>query len=212
MEYKAAEASAIASGRFRQWLNTGFPARKSRSLQQVWPYGSPKDWPRNTGSTLELDFGWIVEQSAMESARIRSSRGTMFLATSTSISAGWPCRCWWSVEYWPAELFPAHSENALPPPGVKRFSLPIHGWWRSKLGVDSVPYGIHPWSFAANTLLYATIPCAAWLTLGAYRRWRRGRAGRCHGCGYDLTGLPAATDGAATVTCPECGRVCRMRG
>lgn len=61
---------------------------------------------------------------------------------------------------------------------------------------------------ALNTLFYA-VPW--WLLLvapGAVKRWRRGRRGRCIGCGYDLAGLAV---GNGTRTCPECGGVDRVR-
>jgi hypothetical protein len=65
----------------------------------------------------------------------------------------------------------------------------------------SVPY----WSLVAVCSLVPTIRCVAWI-----RRRRRGAAGRCPKCGYDLRAtprppVPPFKPGELLAVCPECG-------
>jgi hypothetical protein len=56
---------------------------------------------------------------------------------------------------------------------------------------------------AGRMLWVSVIPVA--LAYECLRRWRNreGRPNTCHGCGYDLRGLPPGSSTSAR--CPECG-------
>jgi hypothetical protein len=106
---------------------------------------------------------------------------------------GWPMRCWWS-----ARFVTGRGHGSVQIQEARQVKLPK--WLGSLLGVTAMPIGVRPWPFVVNSLFFAAIPCVGWLSVVGLRRVRRGRAGRCVGCGYDMAGLPKDNP------CPECGR------
>lgn len=60
-----------------------------------------------------------------------------------------------------------------------------------------IPTRVLPLAFLANTVLYSIALGGAMLLWRLNRRLRRGKAGRCRGCGYDMRG--------SAEQCPECG-------
>jgi len=57
-------------------------------------------------------------------------------------------------------------------------------------------WSLLPLGTIINTLFYAALLFALWITPGALVYWNRARRGRCTRCAYDITGV---------VICPECG-------
>ena len=80
------------------------------------------------------------------------------------------------------------------------------GWWPPlrKVGsryTSAAPIWAKPMWMLEVPLWLFSIPALVWAAAAgrAWRRSRRAHAGHCHGCGYNLSGLPS------TGTCPECG-------
>lgn len=57
-------------------------------------------------------------------------------------------------------------------------------------------WSLLPLGTTLNTLFYAAILLALWITPGVLIRWNRARRGLCRRCAYDITGV---------AVCPECG-------
>jgi hypothetical protein len=111
--------------------------------------------------------------------------------------AGWPLRCWWGADIYFGDPENNNDRNE------RQHLLSLSSEWSDRLGVEELPTGIMPWPFVANTLMYAALPIALWLTFGPLRRWRRRRAGHCTRCNYNRAGL------ATEAPCPECGEPAR---
>ena len=177
----------------------------------ILPTGQVADFEDSPGRTrwsIAVPEGWPAAPCST-SVRESAGRATTFevcvLNSETSPSskcivctqtAGWPARCWTSVNWsGPASaagrgVGATHGEFGL---------LTIPPRWAGVLGVDELPIGVRPRAFLANTLLYA-LPLATLLAgMGALRYWRRRSARCCPSCGYDRSGIPESA------ICPECG-------
>jgi hypothetical protein len=141
-----------------------------------------------TYDLLPLDSldGTPVYDAALRWSRIKLPDTQASYRDSTVMSSGWPMRAMWMSEE--RSGFDGVSSSSR-----RRFDSP----W------GTVPLGIHPLGFAADSLLFGfPLVALALLPWGVRRCWRA-RRGTCVRCGYDLGGLPR---NGSRVMCPECGR------
>ncbi len=117
--------------------------------------------------------------------------------SATRFAGGWPLRAlhgWTSTRRDPAGpgKLVANSGLIEPPGFLRPASVPLHSSPR-RLPVRPILPG-----FLLNTIVAAAIVFLVFFSWREVRRLRRGHAGRCVACGYDLAGN--------TGFCPECGR------
>ncbi len=123
--------------------------------------------------------------------------------------AGWPVRCARCWQHWRTGALPAEGVSGgalIVPVEIGASNTPSKSFWaptaRLVAGRESV-LPLQPiWrGLALNALFFAALwgvlPGGA-ILLGALRRWRRARRGRCQRCGYD-------TQGSDSARCTECG-------
>ncbi len=150
-----------------------------------WPVPVPKEWPR----TPERVMYFRTWESTETSASATAGPGRFDLNLAVLTEYGWPFRSlgeWWRGTSMNNSRMSRGGYIALP--NSTRWPylwmVPIRPAWPG---------------FALNTIFYAALAWGLWQVPLAIRRRRRGRAGKCVQCGYDLAGLTSGSH------CPECG-------
>lgn len=115
--------------------------------------------------------------------------GPRFAGWKARVAAyGWPRPVLYWIWDWRNESVSGglDTTNRVGTKGVSEAStaIPWRVMWRG-LAVDSLAFGA-----------LIGVPITMFVEI---RRWRRGRRGRCLGCGYDLSGTAGGV-------CPECGK------